>query len=252
MSEQDLCERFSEVARKDGWTIYPEQGPWGLLLVRGGVQVGVQAKITASVHMLLQALPDHLDQEIEGPHYRAVLFERVAGRTSRARQANRREIYQLAQHLRLLVLQPPEVPRHTWLYRWQPSPNLLAHPNRVFVKTINWRFYRWWPRTLEWIPPFVPDLPAGVPNPRKVRPWALAACALEQIYAERGWVCLEDARKVTEAHSGSWKPRSLLQRFYGATSARVKDSRQYQWKRQSWNPVPSKKYPEVAAGLGMV
>lgn len=259
MSEQELCEQFAAAATADGWTIYPEQGSWDMLAVRGRVQLGIQAKVAASVHMLLQALPDARYGEREGPHYRAVLFERVVGRTANARREHRTEIYALAQHLRLLVLQSPN-PNSRWSnwLRDFPEPNLtvarLGISGRSLTRwRLDFRHYRWRPQKLVWTPPFVPNLPAGVPNPRKVSAWSLAACELEKLYNARGWVCLNDARLVTVNQDGGWLPRSLLQRFYASTGERVPGSkaRQTRFIQRSWNPTPSKEYPEVAEGLGM-
>lgn len=261
MTERELCEQFTAAATADGWTVYPEQGDWDMLAVRHRVQVGIQAKITASTHMLLQALPTSPRTDVEGPQYRAVLFERVAGRTENARREHRNEIYALAQHLRLLVFQPaanrdgqPSTNRG-WL-RGYPEPNLtiqgLGHPLLTRWR-LDFRHYRWSPEKPVWTPPFVPKLPAGVPNPRKVSAWSLAACELEKLYDARGWVCLDDARQVTEDQGGGWLPRSLLQRFFQSSGERVPGNRHRQTKfvRKSWNSVPSKKYPEAAEGLGM-
>lgn len=178
MTEADLCEAFIVAARAADWTVYPEQGHWDILLQRRGIQVGIQAKLVADTHMLVQALPRPIRMAGQpGPHYRAVLFGRGAGRTEKARMRQRSEIYTLAKNLRLLVLQQPMVGR-SWLFRLSDS-NLRPLFGQAEV---DWRYYRWRPDTPVWVPDFVPDLPAGVPAPRSVTPWALAACELEALW----------------------------------------------------------------------
>lgn len=57
LSEAELCTRFSDAAREDGWTVYPETSGWDLLLVDDdGVQVGIDAKARASFEVLMQCL----------------------------------------------------------------------------------------------------------------------------------------------------------------------------------------------------
>lgn len=255
-TEEALCEAFAGAARADGWTVYPEQGGWDLLLVRRAVQVGVQAKLVAGVEVLLQALPT-LDGYVptyrrregpeEGPNYRAVLVSRFPGRTPRAEVHRRAEIYALARHLRLVVLEPPDPPFRTsegWL-RVGWNDNLSRSILSPYGSSLDFRAYRWRPEKPIWTPPFVPDLPAGVPNPRSVGKWQLAAVRLELLAEERGgWVCLDDARAATAAEGGEWNPKTLLSRYYDCTGELVDGSRQARWRPRPRSRA-SREFPEV-------
>jgi len=248
-SEEQVCSAFMEYARSNGWTCYPEQGPWDILLARGHVQIGVQAKKVADDYMLLQALPDRPGQTVGGPQYRAVLYGRVSGRTDKARRVRENELAELAMHLRLLVLRPPTVGKD-WL---QPMFN-LSRAGQGYVGVgrggwsrgkICWRHYHWRPKELEWTPDFVPKLAAGVPSPRSVGPWQVAAVMLEKMVAEFGYICRNDVEEVVKEVGGHWNPSTMLNRFFECTHEPIDGTRQMKWGLGRWR-APSSCYPEVA------
>jgi hypothetical protein len=252
-SEEQLCRAFMEYARANGWTCYPEQGSWDILLVRGRVQIGIQAKKVADDYMMLQALPDRPGRP-DGPQYRAVLYGRASGRTDRARRERENEIAALSMHLRLLVLRPPVV-GEGWL---PPMFNLSRSAwGQVGVGRggwsrgrIIWRHYHWRPAKLEWTPGFVPTHAAGVPSPRSVSPWKIAAIRMEQLAAEFGFVCLTDAREIAREVEGHWNASTMLNRFFVCTHECVGGGRQQKWKLSGRsNSTPSACYPEVAGAL---
>jgi hypothetical protein len=250
-TEAAVCERLIADAKVGGWTAYPEQGDWDLLLVRRRVQVGVQAKLVGNLEVLLQALPAPARPSIcTGPQYRAIVVGRWPGRTPKAQQDRRNQIAALAMRLRVLVLEPPLLGNGNWLRGGWPSPNIGRPLWRFGQERIDWRWYRW--RTTEpvWTPPFVPDLPAGVPAPQSVSAFQIAAVRLERLGAERGWVCLDDARAVQAEVGGRWNPQTLLSRFWTCSGKRIEGSRQCQWTPHRHWPAPSKVWPAVAAGLG--
>ena len=251
-SERELCDLFRADAKSAGWDVYPEQGGWDMLLVHGRVQVGVQAKLLASVKLLLQASPHPDDPNAPGPHFRAVLFERPVGRTVDARGTHEDEIYQLAAHMRLIVLRPPTMNYQTWTYRHPPS-NLLRYNTELRHYCVRWQHYRRRPERLVWTPPFVPNLPAGVASPKTAGPWQVAAVRLEIRCEERGgWVCKDDAIEMTTSVDGTWNPKSLLAKFYKCTGEPIGDpvpgSRQTKWRKRPRN-VASRRYPEVMAAI---
>jgi hypothetical protein len=267
-SEALLCTAFSEAARRDGWTVYPEQHGWDLLLARQRVQVGVQAKLEPTTHLLLQALPQlahpgcrsrnrqALGVRADGPTYRAVLVPGFEARTEKATLDRRARFYAVAAHLRLLVLEPPAAAR-PWLCSWLRvgawERGNLARSSRLVDDRPDLRFYHWHPRLLVWVPPFIPNLPAGVPNPRVCGPWQLAAVLLEQLARTRSpaRVTLEDARNVSAQVGGSWNPSTLLHRFFRRTGERAPGS------RCEWHELypqlrpPSHRFPAAAAGIGL-
>lgn len=249
-TEADVCDALVQDA--PGWTAYPEQGGWDLLLVRQGVQVGVQAKLVGNIHMLLQALPGNPRKEdVEGPCYRAVAVGRWPGRTAGARIGRRNELAALAMRLRLLVLEGPteELGKTgTWLKRSWPCVNLERRYTGYGPPAIDWRWYRWRPKRPVWTPPFVPDLPAGVPAPSSVSAFQIASVKLERLANEKGWICLSDVRNI-EGADGNWNPQTLLTSFFECTGKRILGSRQCKWILHRRWPPPSKRWPAVAAGL---
>lgn len=215
MTEADLCARF--VAACPGWTVYAETAGWDVLLVRRGIQVGVQAKLVANEHLLLQAMPNMGSRRHNafGPHYRLVLVGRWPGRTDSARRANRGRWCGLAQHLRLLVGRPPENKWQTWFGGDHPSLNLTVdYEWRDEPVKIWWRWYRWRTGKPETLPIVVPQVPAGVPCPEKVTPWSIAAVLLERRCLERGHVTVADARELRDQASGTWNPSTMLTRYF--------------------------------------
>lgn len=230
-----------------------------MLFVRQGIQIGVQAKLVASDYMLLQALPPvaNIDRP-DGPQYRCVVFYRAPGRTPKARRERLNEISFLAAHTRLLLATPGEEWINPYLNRSiselrgkrgirSPSPYGYRWGNRA----VDWRYYNWRPRKLEYVPPFVPEHEAGVPSPRAIGPWQIAAVTMELICRTRGYVCLDDAKTVTKDVGGSWNASTLMQRHFQATGERINGTRQRKWVLPDycgWRP-PSRKWPEVAKAL---
>ena len=53
-TEGELCDGFAGHARSDGWTVYPECGGWDLLLVRDGIQYGIEAKLRCNLEVVAQ------------------------------------------------------------------------------------------------------------------------------------------------------------------------------------------------------
>jgi len=249
-TEASFCDDFIAYCKAHGWTSYPEQGGWDIVLVRGHVQIGIQAKLVANNKVLTQALPEDPQSTI-GPHYRAVLVGSFRGRTPAAKNSNREMFTRMARASKLLVFDPTPAMRQAWAARqgklWLPigyHGNLSAR-RRVSVR---WRWYRWRTRKLVWLPPFVPVHGAGVPNPVTVSPWKVAAVKLELVHIEKGYICLDDARSVIEDVGGTFKPSSLLNAFWQCTGARIKGSRQKQWKQMQ---SPSMTWPAVGKAMGV-
>lgn len=232
MTEADLCEAFACDARRDGWIVYPEQGGWDMLLVRHGIQVGIQAKLKANTHVLLQALPDRSRCRLTagpGPHYRAVLVGGYKGRTDNAVLTSRSEFHALAKAIGLLVIEPPHefVPRRFrrdgpltdyigWIDR-----RLALRAGPYYSSRIDWRRYRWATTRPVELPPFIPDLPAGVPSPTTISAWKLAVFALEEIHEQNGFLCVADAKRVIEHVGKKWNPSGLLRAVGSSTGERI-------------------------------
>ena len=247
-TEAQLCECFRQDALAAGWVVYPENDGWDQLLVRRQLQVGIQAKLQAIPEVLLQALPADPRRDSHGPHYRAVLVGGFLGRTPRARRAHRASFYQLARSVRVLVLEPTTPGINRWLRTGHGAENLTLRRRYWYNSPVDFRYYRWYPRATIWVPPFVPDIPAGVPSPQSVSPWQIAAVRLERLGVKKGWVCLEDARTCTSDAGGRWNPHTLLQRFYVSTTTPAV-GRQMRWVPGPPHWAASSRYPAVAAAI---
>lgn len=55
-SEGELCDYFAEVARTNGWQVYPEVSGWDLVLCHNEIQIGVEAKLSGKVKLLNQIM----------------------------------------------------------------------------------------------------------------------------------------------------------------------------------------------------
>lgn len=215
-----MCEVLRAAALAEGWQPYPEQGGWDLLLVLpSGQQVGVQAKLRPNVDVLAQAL---LSERQQGPEVHAVLVPSCS--------AAFREV---ALALGVLVLQAVDFDaarRSPWA-RVPKLPELVAGA----------RLHRH--RARHWLPPFVPNLPAGVPAPRRVTAWQLGAARLCALLRERGpqGVLVSEIRERGLAPS-TWQRRWL---------ERVPGSRPSRWVQSPGVALPDCDFPWVAAGLSL-
>lgn len=89
-SEGELCDRFSTIARANGWRVFPEVGGWDLLLVCNKTQIGIEAKMQCNIRVLVQAMRRSLSYRY--PDYRAVLVPKASF-----------DLIDLCRHLKILV-----------------------------------------------------------------------------------------------------------------------------------------------------
>lgn len=213
-SETALCEVLRAHVLEDGWSPYPETSGWDLLVVReaDGLQVGVHAKLRPNVDVLAQALV--ADRE-KGPDVHAVLVPSCSA-----------TFRQVAKELRLLVLEAAFIDP-AYRPEWK-APN-------TFTETVDRA-----PRHLHlpgrcWVPPFMPDLPAGVPGPRQVTPWKVATAQL----------C---ARIRAGETISNRQVRMLRLDFH---ELELVQDRPQLYKVPAAVRLPDVDFPEVAAGLGL-
>lgn len=149
-SEAALCEVLRLVVHGLGWTFYPEQGGWDALLVLPDeTQVGIQAKLRANVDVLAQSI---VPLRSVGPDIHAVLVPTCSIAFS-----------DVAKELDVLVLNGShlrEFGENHLIGAITRAPRRTHLPGRC------------------WLPPYVPTNPAGVPAPRSVGPWRIAAAKL--------------------------------------------------------------------------
>lgn len=248
-TESDLCQVLMERASMDGWVPYPEIEDWDVVLVRGGIQVGIQAKLrfnTKVVSQALRGLPgiDENQRRHRGPHYRAIAIP--------LKKTSADDAYRVGRMCRLLVIDMHRSPDLGFFAGWR---HVTRDPLQWRNARVNWRYYRWRPDETLWIPPAVPDIPAGVQSPRTVGRWQIAACWMEMQYRERGYVSLVDAREAIKLFEGDWRPHTMLARYWqciGKQDGRAGAQRCRKWHMNSWqreNP-PSVQYPEAWAMIG--
>jgi len=235
-TEASMCEDIILYARQAGFTAYPECGKWDLLLVRRGIQIGVQVKLRFTHHLVSQAL-DGLPlresgrQIMKGPHYRAIACQ--PARTVKY------DAYHISRACHLLFLDLNNHPTCWLIRRW------AGYYYRNTGK-IDWRYYRWRPQKTLWLPPAVPNLPAGVPSPSIVGPWQVAACRLEQLCRLNGSVARADALDVIKLVEAKYNPGSLLQRFYQCTKIRdPRNPKARLWELHPRRRPASREYPRA-------
>ena len=156
-TEAALCEQLVRVATDHAWICYPETGGWDVLMVatedvapgsrvEPGDQVGVEAKIRASVVVLNQAMSRCQYTRGPGPHFVAVLVKKAG-----------RDFRRLARHLRLGVLTPSHLDRANKTGGLGPFvvPREFVNPH--------------------WLPSGIPQMAGGKPSPSPLTPWREAA-----------------------------------------------------------------------------
>jgi hypothetical protein len=185
-SESLLCQSFAAACREQSWVPYPETSGWDLLLVKGEVQIGIEAKLRPSLHLLAQAVERAGLHEAagslrdkRGPQYIGLLIP-----------APDYELEMVAHGFGFRVISPDyrrpfrppacadDYERRTW-------PDLEAYLNH-------------WPcqhfEAPAWLPPVVPTVAAGVPSPIRLTEWKMRALRLLALLEVRGWVTIADLR----------------------------------------------------------
>lgn len=231
-SESALCEVLRTVTKELGWLAYPETSGWDLILVRplDGLQVGVQAKLRANLDVLHQALPPRPMKM--GPDIRAVLVPEATERGAFA---------EIAERLQLAVLDGGILRGD--LSRW------YGYDGVHVAETVQGA--RYLERTIEhapvhvvskrcWLPPYVPDTPAGVPSPVSVSPWRVSAAK----FCAEIRTGLKPTKKEIEERGMSFSTwRQWLDPIEGTRP------RQYQLRSGTY--LPDTEWPDVPRGMGL-
>jgi hypothetical protein len=186
MTETELCQNFMMAAESYGWTCYPETSGWDILLVRDEVQIGVQAKLRANVKVVAQCLPDmywwgrKLSPSVRrtvvkrGPRFRTVLVPRKT-----TAYQTLRDLSNVCQALGIWVFTDD-------MFGWY----LLEVGSAVQPD------YDWQPEKPEWLPDFVPQVPAGAASPLQLTSWKQSALRLLARAQVRGKVTSADAKEI--------------------------------------------------------
>lgn len=224
-SEAALCDVLREVVKTVGWTFYPETGGWDALLVLPDeTQVGVQAKLRANVDVLAQAI---VPPRRVGPDVHAVL---VPSCSSAFRDVAHELGFAVLIGDRLRRAPDPEI-RGVGAY---VGPRYLEHSVSKAPRVTHLAGRCW-------LPPFVPDLPAGVPSPRSVSPFRVAAARL----------CAE-LREGFEPTNAELKERGLApSTWIGRWLAPVEGTRPRRYRPIVGVTLPDVAFPEVSRQLGL-
>lgn len=189
--ESDLCEALMVKARAEGWIVYPETAGFDLILeaspevfdrqrwrfdhfvyaIENGTlaadfTIGVEAKLQAGTKVLSQATKrGFANRNSTGPRFRQVLVPKAP-----------RHFTDVARQLRVGVWTTRDLRRS--------GPPLLP----VFAHQ--------WIGKKPWLPPVTPEGDAGVPSPRPLTKWRVAALRICNRIEDRGFVTTKDFNEI--------------------------------------------------------
>lgn len=176
-SEAELCHEFVTLARKTGFQVHCEVDAWDIVLVSpAGLQVGIQAKLRASLDVLAQALRD---ERYAGPDMHAVLVPDASV-----------TFLSVAEACRVVVFRGALIDERFGFERILSSALLWKHPKPT------------------WVPEVQVITPAGVPGPKSVTPWKMSAVKLCLLARKRGFVTRADLREL-KLHEAWWFDRKF-------------------------------------------
>jgi hypothetical protein len=213
-SEAALCEVLRSATSAAGWVFYPETGGWDAVLVLPDeTQIGVQAKLRANVDVLAQAI---VPARRVGPDVHAVLVPTCS-----------RAFRDVAAELGIAVLRGAAL-------RGDVRPGEILE--QVVARA---------PRSTHlpgrcWLPPFVPDGPAGVPSPRSVSPWRIAAAKF----------CAE-LREGLRPTNEEIRTRGLSPSTWGNWLDPIEGTRPRRYAPRAGCALPDVAFPEVSLALGL-
>jgi hypothetical protein len=192
--EKDMCADITANAKEKGWKVFPEQGGWDIVLVSGLLQVGIQAKLRPNLKLFMQTVVDDGQPE---PHFKAIAI----GNLSRS---EKKDIERLATYMKFIFI---DMSYHHFFW--------LVHNKKDSNNVTDWAYYFTPSEKALWLPPVIADIDAGVPSPKTVSPWMVAAIKLEEICKAQGWVLLTtyyicSMEKDPRSKRGKkWKPRKI-------------------------------------------
>lgn len=236
--EADLCAAMIKALRSLGWRCYPEHAGWDFVAVdpHHGLRHGFQAKLQANLKVLEQASrPELLPQRTV--NVVVVLVPRAAP-----------EFHSVAQRLQLEALEADDFrgnrdvlnPAARLDRSCRTKRYLSAHVSETPITTP--------------LPP-ESDLPCGVPSPKPITPWKLAAVtfcmdriaaaqdtsALGQFSALFGIAAFRAALGGAKHHH----PDTWVQKGWARLMSPNSSPKQRLWALTDAHDLPSKQYPEI-------
>jgi hypothetical protein len=184
--EVDLCNDFIFWSKMYGYKVYPECGGWDMLLVKNGVQIGVQAKLKANMKVLAQALDGVCERKLKvSPHYRVVL---VASKPSS-------DFIKLAKACRIIIISFfGNISKHYCLRYNDIKAINYNYEFKSFIGSA--RYYRYAAKKRVKLPLFVADIKAGVPSPRNVSDWKILCIKAERLCIKQGYITSRDVKTL--------------------------------------------------------
>lgn len=233
-SEAEMCAAFITAAEAQGWVAHPEAAGHDLVLVAGpchyepGVQVAVEAKLHANLHLLAQAVPPQLmHMRYDGANepsgcadWYAIL---VPGCDTEYRD--------VAAAMCVFVI---EMPAQTLPLKRYEVDTAEAAAARLEHLPEHWRWSGYKPLTLG--PPV--KMEAGKPSPRRVTRWKLNAVRLAMLGRSR-------ELEAADFRAASQRRVLWLDRHWLVETRREGRRRWY----RTAQVAPDTIYPEIATAL---
>lgn len=221
-TEHEMCESFRASVEKDGWVVYPEIGDYDLVVVRDGVQAGIQAKLRASIKLLAQIVSNigRLSPSECGPDYLALLVPKCDP-----------DFKSVAEFIGAIIFEPRvrtgwgDVPARV---QWGKLDHALLQAQTArFEKPLE-------------LPDIVllGDVRAGTPCPTRLTAWKVRALRLVARLEIRGYVTATDFREIG-LHTSRWYYIWLVPEDPGA------HSRSIRWVRRTGKRLPDEQHPEA-------
>ena len=222
-SENDLCNVLIEYAKDDGWKTYPETSRWDILLVKNGIQIGVQAKLKDNIEVLAQAI---YEEDGFSPDIRAVLVPHAS-----------KYFKKVADGLRVFVI---EGARLDWNF------NITRSAEGNWVKEIITDLNRYNKKYLResknkcWVPEVEINTPAGIKSPKLITPWKIKAVKLCLKLNEVGFLTSKDFAEEKISIT-LWKKKWLI------VNGKIGKSNKYIKKVGAI--LPDETYPEIVEAI---
>jgi len=233
MTESELCQQFRDMIEKvSGWDVFPETSGWDLLLVGpGGVQVGIQAKLRASIVVLSQTIHGERwpGSRLSGPDYRMILVPKCSA-----------EFEDVARELHIQVLEFETF-----------NEDIASFELQHLSDYTNGTWYCWEHKKQCWTPPITVNVPAGVPSPRSVTPWKINAVKLCMRLRDNGYITSRDFQEFNIAFTEFWrhKLRTIGKMRVVATRGKRRYVMIHRYVQLSHTSLPDQDNPEIVLGL---
>ena len=180
MNENEMCNIFLSYVHELGFESWNEFENWDIVLRRGKIVIGVEAKLERNLHLLRQL------SDKDNVNFKLALVPLLFDN----RRQNIIDWIIIAQKLKILLVQVADPTKFS-----KAKPVQIYEDYSQFGRQ-NLFYYRHRPKHLLKLPDFTYENPAGVPAPRSVTTRNIALVKLEIFALERdGYVTLDECRQ---------------------------------------------------------